>query len=270
VDETPEEQSAAAAWIQRNMSWLVLVLALVLLILPRLSPFQPLNDYLNVFQRLSEWLLGRVEHLFKDYGYYVVFFGVLAENSMFLGFLVPGTIILMLAGLSAENGSISLPIVIALGIAAALIGDTISYQVGRMGWTKVFDRGSIGEMIEKVRGPMESNRRWIIIGYHFAGYSRAVGPAAAGIFRIPFRHWAPLDYAGATLWVFVYVAIGVVVGLFGVQFGDTKRMARLVELLFMALLVAALGVTIWRALRRQQATERRDAAVPATVDATEE
>ena len=261
MDDAREEESAAAAWIRRNMSWLVLVFALALLVLPRLSPFQPLNDYLNVFQRLSEWILGRVERLFKDYGYYVVFFGILAENSMFLGFLVPGTIILMLAGLSAENGSINLPIVIALGIVAALIGDTVSYQIGRMGWTRVFDRAGMGDMIEKVRGPMESNRRWIIIGYHFAGYSRAVGPAAAGIFRIPFRNWAPLDYAGATVWVLVYVAIGVIVGLFGVQFGDTKRMTQLVELLFMVLLIVALGVTVWRALRKQASAAEEPAPV---------
>jgi membrane protein DedA with SNARE-associated domain len=252
------------------MSWLVLVFALALLVLPRLSPFQPLNDYLNVFQRLSEWILARVEHLFKDYGYYVVFFGVLAENSMFLGFLVPGTIILMLAGLSAQNGSISLPIVIVLGIAGALIGDTVSYQIGRMGWTKVFDRAGMGDMIEKVRGPMESNRRWIIIGYHFAGYSRAVGPAAAGIFRIPFRSWAPLDYVGATVWVLVYVAIGVVVGLFGVQFGDTKKMTQLVEFLFMVLLAGALAVTVWRALRKQDTAAASEEAAPVLVETADE
>ena len=40
------------------------------------------------------------------------------------------------------------------------------------------------------------NSVWIILGYHFAGYSRVVGPVAAGLFQIPYRRWAPLDYAG--------------------------------------------------------------------------
>jgi membrane-associated protein len=267
VDEKAPEESAAEQWLRRNMTWLVLVVALVAIVLPRVSPYQPLNDYLNVFQRLSEWILEKLQSLFADYGYYVVFFGVLAENSMLLGFLVPGTIILMLAGLSAQNGSINLPLVIALAIAAAWLGDTISYFIGRTGWTRAVQRTSMGPMIEKVREPMETNRRWIILGYHFAGYSRAVGPIAAGIFRIRYRHWAPLDYTGATAWVLLYVAIGVVIGMFGVKFGDTKQMARLIELLFTALLVGAIAVMIWRALRQREADARREPdAIAAAAD----
>ncbi len=257
----PEEESAAAEWIQRNMTWLVLVGALILILLPRLSPWQGLNNDLNVFQRLSAWILARLQSLFKDYGYYVVFFGVLAENSMMLGLLVPGTIVLILAGLSAQNGSINLPLVIALGVVAAVIGDTVSYQIGRLGWTRMFDRFGLSEMIEKVRGPMESNRRWIILAYHFAGYSRAVGPIAAGIFRIPFRKWAPFDYSGATVWVLLYVMIGVVLGLAGVKFNDTERMARLLEIFFTGLLVVALVAAVWRSLRRQAAADRAPGAI---------
>jgi len=200
-----------------------------------------------------------MESLFRDYGYYVVFFGVLAENSMLLGLLVPGTIVLILAGLSAENGAINLPAVVALGIAGALLGDTISFALGRLGWSRVFDRFGISEMIEKVRGPMESNRRWILFVYHFAGYSRAVGPIAAGIFRIPYRKWAPFDYAGATVWVFVYVAIGVVLGLFGLQFGDSKRMAQFIELFFTGLLIVAIAGMVWREYRKR---ERAQSPVP--------
>ena len=54
----------------------------------------------------------------------------------------------------------------------------------------------MGKALERVREPVESNSVWIILGYHFAGYSRVVGPVAAGIFQIPYRRWAPLDYAG--------------------------------------------------------------------------
>ena len=169
--------------------------------LPRLSPFEGLNEYLNVFQRFSEWLLRKLESLFADYGYWVVFLGVLLENSMFLGLLVPGSIILILAGLSAENGSINIWYVIALGIAATIIGDTISYVVGRLGLTRRLADGSLGGAMERAASRMESNHVWIILAYHWAGYSRVVGPAAAGLFRIPYRRWAPLDYAGAAFWV---------------------------------------------------------------------
>ena len=100
---------------------------------------------------------------------------------------------------------------------------------------------------------MESNSTWIILGYHLAGYSRVVGPAAAGLFRIPFRKWAPLDYIGGTIWVLLFTMLGVVLGLAGVEFGDTKRMARLLEFVFLAIFVVAIALTIMRSQRGDSA-----------------
>lgn len=240
---------AVSGWLKRNANWLALGFALVFFVLPYVSPFGGINHYLQAPQRFSEWTLRKLQHLFADYGYYVVFFGVLMENAMFLGLLVPGSIILILGGLAAENGSINIWLVIALGIAGTVIGDTISYFIGRMGWSRFLERGTMGEMMAKFRAAMDKNSTWIILAYHFAGYSRVVGPAGAGMFGVPYRKWAPLDFIGGATWVMLYVMIGVVLGLFGLEFGDTKRMARFVELFFTALLVVAVGIAWWRTSR---------------------
>lgn len=252
MTDTGEGQSTLA-WVRRNAQWLLLAGVVVVFALPRLSPFEGAAEYVNVFQRLSEWLLRKLESLFAEYGYLVVFLGVLLENSMFLGLLVPGSIILILGGLSAQNGSINLWYVIALGIAGTIIGDTLSYVVGRLGLTRRLADGSLGGAMERAGSSMRSNHVWMIMAYHWAGYSRVVGPAAAGLFGIPYRRWAPLDHAGAALWVTSYVMIGVVLGLFGVEFGDTKLMVRLFELMFTALLVAAIALTVIRSRRERPA-----------------
>jgi membrane protein DedA with SNARE-associated domain len=240
--DTPQEapDSAAALWIKRNFNLIVLAIVFVMFVLPYVTPFEGLN----VFQRFAEWTLRQIERLFKDYGYYVVFFGVLLENSMFLGLLVPGAIILILAGLAAQNGAINIYLVIGLAVLATIIGDTISYMIGRLGWTKTLERFGAGEMIEKVREPMEANSTWIILGYHLAGYSRMIGPAAAGLFRIPYRKWAPLDYIGGAIWVLLFTGLGVILGVAGVEFGDTKRMVRLLEVFFLALFAVAITLAI--------------------------
>jgi membrane protein DedA with SNARE-associated domain len=249
VEKDPAEEQQPA-WSGAAMRTAALVAAFVLLVLPHISPWEGLNEKLSFVQRFSEWSIGKLQSLFKDYGYYVVFLGVLLENSMFLGLLVPGAIILILAGLSAENGSINLWLVLGLAVVATWIGDTLSYGIGRLGWTRLLEGGATGRMMEKVRGAMESNQRWIILAYHFAGYSRMLGPAAAGLFRVPYRTWAPLDYAGATLWVIAFTSIGYVLGLFGLEFGDTKSMTRFVEFFFTGLMVVAVAVTIARTNRR--------------------
>ena len=144
----PAPEPTSITWLRRNAQWLLLAGVVVAFALPRLSPFEGVNEYLNVFQRFSEWLLRRLESLFAEYGYLVVFLGVLLENSMFLGLLVPGSIILILGGLSAQNGSINIWYVIALAIAGTIIGDTLSYVVGRLGLTRRLADGSFGGAME--------------------------------------------------------------------------------------------------------------------------
>jgi len=254
--------AGAVQWMKRNANWLALAFVVVFVVVPRVSPFDGLNQYLNVGERISAWMIARVQRLFSEYGYYVVFFGVLMENSMFLGLLVPGVIILILGGLAAENGSINVWLVLGLGITATLIGDTISYAIGRLGWARVLERGATAGVMQRVRETLDSNRRWIIIAYHFAGYSRMLGPAAAGMFRIPYRQWAPLDYAGATLWVIAFTSIGVVMGLFGVEFGDTERMVRLLELFLTVAVVGAVLLAFYRAARMRRPAPAAPAPVP--------
>ena len=241
--------SAALIWFKRNANYIVFALVFLLVIFPRISPWDGLNDNLRVFQRLSVWALDKVEHLFADYGYYVVFIGVLIENSMFLGLLVPGAVILILAGLSAENGSINIWYVFALAIVATIIGDTISYTIGRLGWGRFIERTGMGAAMEKVREPMQSHTTWIILSYHLAGYSRVVGPLAAGLFRVPYRKWAPLDYAGGTIWVLLYTGAGVLLGLAGVEFGDTKRLVQLLEWFFLSVFAVAIILAYVRTMR---------------------
>ena len=254
MDETPasSETDAATAWLKRNANWLILIFGLTFFVLPHVSPFGTLNYYLSSFQRLSQWMLGKLENLFADYGYYVVFLGVFLENAMFLGFLVPGSVILILAGLSAQNGSINIWFVFGLAVSATILGDTLSYMVGRMGWAKAIEKGAAGGMVERLRGAMETNHVWIILGYHWAGYSRAIGPAAAGLFRIPYRRWAPLDYTGGAVWAIAYTMLGVLLGALGLEFSDTKTLVKLLEFLFLGIFVAAIGIAWYRTSKKER------------------
>src|SRR6266508_1944975 len=89
---------------------------------------------------LYRWLvresLALARELFEDYGYLVGFLGTALENTLFLGLFIPGIFILILAGLSAENGLINLPLTFAIAVIGTSLGDTISYIGGRFGWKR--------------------------------------------------------------------------------------------------------------------------------------
>ena len=129
----------------------------------------------------------------------------------------------------------------------------------------LIDRMGMTESMERVRERMEKHTFWLILSYHMAGYSRMVGPAAAGVFRIPYRKWAPLDYLGGTIWVLAFATLGVLLGLAGLEFSDTKRIAQLLEYAILAALIIAV-IMVYRsgsgAEGGSSGTPRRVAVVP--------
>jgi membrane protein DedA with SNARE-associated domain len=187
--------------------------------------------------RLAEETAELVERLFESYGYWVVFLGTFLENTLLLGLVVPGVLVMILAGLSAHEGTLSLPVVIVLGIAGTIAGDTISYVVGRLGWYRFLARLG-GERFHRwTEGLRQPVMRWsvlFVLLYHFAGYSRVIGPAMAGVLRMPARRWLLLDMIGASLWVTAFVMEGYVLGSLGITLDSTQDNFRFFEWLLFA------------------------------------
>jgi membrane protein DedA with SNARE-associated domain len=215
---------------------------------------------------LLRWAADTVQSLFEDYGYWVVFFGTLFENTLLVGLIVPGALVVLLAGLAAHDGTISWPEAIALGIAGTILGDTISYFLGRYGWSRFGRSGFLSELYDKAREPLLRRGTWFVLLYHFAGYTRVIGPTAAGLLRMPMRRWAPADYGGAVLWIFGYFGIGYGLGVAGLTLDSTDRYFRYFE---WGLLIA---ISIWayfliqrhqeEIMRRLGALQEEEAAAP--------
>ena len=56
---------------------------------------------------------------------------VFAEDALFVGFVLPGETVALLAGAAAKLGHVSLVGVLVVVVVAAIVGDTVGYEVGR-------------------------------------------------------------------------------------------------------------------------------------------
>ena len=118
-----------------------------------------------------------------DLGYVLVYLLVAGETA---GALVPGETALILAGALAGQGKLSLPIVIAVGAAGAITGDTIGYLIRTRGLRMLLRRfgpGLVrrGEAFFERHGPKAVFlARWLpglrLVGAWFAGASRMPWP----------------------------------------------------------------------------------------------
>lgn len=261
-NEADELARSDAAWERRRSVMIWVAVITVIFFAGRFTPIAPIQSFFGSFNWLTKQAIQIVSDLFESNGNLVVFLGPLLENTLFVGAIIPGTIVMLFAGVAAENGIVSFWQAILLGIAGAIIGDTISYSMGRFGRQRLGPESRLAKWSERMRDPLMNNSIWIVLSYHFAGYSRLVGPAAAGFLRMPFLRWAMLDYAGVTVWVISFISAGFVLAkVIGLELGDaagSDRNVQIFEIMLFAFFAIAL-LSVFRAAGKQR-KERREAS----------
>jgi membrane protein DedA with SNARE-associated domain len=255
-----QEQTARDPWRDRRNQLIAVLVVGAIILIGRLTPFKPVQNVFGIFGWVTETALDITRTLFEDYGYMTAFLAPMLENTIFLGAIIPGTLVMLLAGLSAEQGLIRLQYAIPLAILGAWIGDTLSYGIGRFGFSRLGPESRIAKWSEEMREPLLEHTGWLVLLYHFAGYSRMIGPSAAGFLRVPFRRWIVLDYAGAALWVIVFMSLGYILGLFGLSLDSTESNVRVVELILFGLAAVGIVFVITRASRRKIKEEIEEVA----------
>jgi membrane protein DedA with SNARE-associated domain/membrane-associated phospholipid phosphatase len=166
--------------------------------------------------------LPNVEHLIEEAGqmlgkwtYLAV--GVLAflETGAFIGLIAPGETTVIVGGLVAGQGQISLMVLIAIVWTCAVLGDLTSYTLGRrLGREFLVRHGPRVKITEARLEQVEAffDRRGgqtILIG-RFIGLVRAIAPFIAGSSRMPLRTFLPYDVLGAGLWAATFCLLGYV------------------------------------------------------------
>jgi undecaprenyl-diphosphatase len=135
-------------------------------------------------------------------GYPLLFVLVGAESA---GALVPGETSLILAGALAARGQLSLPLVIAVAAAAAIVGDNTGYLIGRRGLRRLLDRpGRRSARRQRLlaRGEAFFARHGsaaVFLGRWLPGL-RVVASWLAGANRMPWRRFLLWNALGGGAW----------------------------------------------------------------------
>jgi membrane protein DedA with SNARE-associated domain/membrane-associated phospholipid phosphatase len=136
-----------------------------------------------------------------------------AETGAFLGFIAPGETAVIVGGLVAGQGQISLVALIAVVWTCAVLGDVTSYELGRrLGRDWLLRHG---ERLKITESRLQQVERFfehrggatIIIG-RFLGFVRPISPFIAGASRMPFRRFLPYDVLAAGAWSATFCVLG--------------------------------------------------------------
>jgi membrane-associated protein len=144
--------------------------------------------------------------------------GVLAfgEAAAFIGLVLPGETALLLAGVAAAHGHVSLPILLAVGGLAAVAGDSTGYEIGRHGGDRL-RRSRLGRRIGEPR--WQRAERYVarrgpsaVLFGRWVGVLRSLVPALAGATRMDYRRFLLWNALGGLTWSTTVLLLGYAAG----------------------------------------------------------
>jgi membrane protein DedA with SNARE-associated domain len=197
-----------------------------------------------------------IYHVPANLGYGILFGLILIESA---GAPVPGETSLIAAGVLASKGSLSLPVVFAIAITAAVIGDNLGYLVGRRVGHRVLSRPGRWE---------HQRRRFLDEGEHFFArhggktvffgrwlpVMRFTAALLAGVNEMPWRRFFVFNLLGGSGWV---CTVGTAAYLLGNSASSLFEAIGLAGLLALVLSVA--GHIVWRRSQRGRVSTPRRA-----------
>jgi membrane protein DedA with SNARE-associated domain len=148
-----------------------------------------------------------------SYTYALVGVFAFLETGAGAGLVAPGELVVILGGVSAGQGEITLVGLIAIVWGCALAGDVTSYLLGRRLGRAFLVRqgpavGITGARLERVERFFAAHGGKTIVVGRFIGLVRALAPFIAGASRMPARRFIPCTTLAAGLWATTFCLLG--------------------------------------------------------------
>jgi len=140
---------------------------------------------------------------------------VFGETALFFGFVLPGEIAVVLGGVLASRGRVSLLLMMLVVVVAAIIGPLVGYEIGRrMGGRVVASRPlrRMSATVDKAGAALNARGAVAVLAGRFTAVLRALVPALAGTARMPYRTFVIYNAIGGLIWGVGYCLLGYLAG----------------------------------------------------------
>jgi len=165
---------------------------------------------------LLTWIADTLQKLPGPAALVLVFLLPALEASVFLGFLIPGEIAVVIGGFLAFSGKVNLAVALTAAILGAIIGDSVGYEVGKK-WgdsllTRLPERFVKPEHIEQGKHLINRLGGKAVFTGRFAAALRALVPGLCGVSRIPYRKFLFWNALGGVVWATAFTLLGYAAG----------------------------------------------------------
>ena len=149
-------------------------------------------------------------------GYVVLAAIVFSETGLFVGFFLPGDSLLIVAGLVASGGGLSIWLLMLFLSLAAIVGDSTGYAIGYRAGPMLFRRERSllfdPRHLQRTRDFYARHGAKTIVIARFVPIIRTFAPVVAGIGQMEYRRFIFYNVAGGVGWVVSMTMAGYLLG----------------------------------------------------------
>lgn len=174
-----------------------------------------LAHFVDIILHLDKYLAV----LLAEYGvwvYAILFAIIFCETGLVVTPFLPGDSLLFVAGAAAAAGGMNIWILSGLLFVAAVLGDNTNYWIGRYIGPRVFrweeSRFFNRAAFDKTHAYFESHGGKTIIIARFLPILRTFAPFVAGVGKMTYSRFLPLDILGGAIWIYSLTFAGFLFG----------------------------------------------------------
>ena len=194
--------------------------------------------------------------LIANYGtlvYAILFLIVFCETGLVIMPFLPGDSLLFMAGALAATGQLQLAQVMLTLSAAAVLGDSTNYVIGRLLGKKMFANPSSRLFRQSYLTMTESfyqrhGGKTIILA-RFAPIVRTFAPFIAGMGHMRYSRFLLSSVVGTILWIGLFCTLGYL-------FGNLPLIRNNLSLLMLGIIALSLAPTLFAIIRSKMSTAR--------------
>lgn len=166
---------------------------------------------IDFFVHLDRYL----DIIIQNYGlwtYSLLFLIIFAETGFVITPFLPGDSLLFALGALAASGSLDVNWLFVILAGAAILGNIVNYQIGRLIGPKIFYKEDVRFLnkkhLETARQFYEKHGRKTIIITRFFPILRTFAPFVAGIGKMSYQKFLAYNIIGGVSWVAIFLLGG--------------------------------------------------------------
>jgi len=160
--------------------------------------------------------LSMVAHDYGRYAYMIIFITIFCETGLVITPFLPGDSLVFLTGVLSAKGDLNLWAAFFIIPIAAVIGDNVNYQIGRLLRHKIARNEEIffikKDHFERTHKFFEKHGGKAIIIARFIPIIRTFTPFVSGVAEMPYIKFLLYSIVGAFIWVTTFIFTGYFLG----------------------------------------------------------